>query len=482
MVSTPLLPSAMWPRAVITPEELPALVGPAAATTTASAASLPGVLPPTAPLPRGWTPPAAPSPEQAVELALAGASPLRTFAQLAAAHPSATASAVRPRSLVDLPGDVQRAVRDEMRPHAGDPAVLRRYANLVSSDAFLDAPRDAQLAAVRTLSRHTGDPAAYKHLRAMLGADGFAALPAAAQEKALAAAAAPGRSDATRAALHRLVGAEEFAALSPQQQAGWLDALRSTQAGVADRAAARLDRWMDLPAYQARGVGDRAIVLGKLSRAASEPETFDVPPGAYDHLTTKSALAGGKTAPSSAFESGPAAEARTWTVTVGKQSIEVVIPTQPDPAGGRYPDIEQIRASLERMPASSRKELKQIVVEPRAEADTGARARGHGVVSVYPESERRTPEALTSMLVHEAGHELGSRVWGEIGQRGKGWAAWEKAGESDGKWASSYASTSINEDLAETMVLYQHVRGTPAEAEWRARMPARFAILDGIVK
>ena len=104
------------------------------------------------------------------------------------------------------------------------------------------------------------------------------------------------------------------------------------------------------------------------------------------------------------------------------------------------------------------------------------------MVSIYPDTKARTAEELTSTLVHETGHELGDRVWGPLAKHGAGWKAWEKAEEADGKWPSAYAAHSPHEDLAETMVLYQRVHGTSEEAAARAKMPARFAIIDDLMK
>lgn len=465
----------------------------------------------------------------------------------APAAPPRAVSAPAPRGFFDLPGDVQRAVRDRMRPHVGDRALLDRYAALVTSDAFLAAPRDAQLAAVDALIRRPQDPTLGKDLRALLGdskvspatlprvieayaqpgvtsatraelgatartpayqalaparqADvlarisarpegsaalyslittpGFAALPDSTQAKALQAVDTPGRAPATRDMVERLLSTPELAKLDATAQGRWLDALGHADPVVADRAAARLGEWLDKPEYQARSADDRAIVLGKLSRAASAPDTVEVPAGGYDHRATPSTVSGGaRVRTSDTFESVGPAPARTHTVRVAGQSIEVVIPESTDPEGGHYPSLADVRAALEHMPPAARRELRRVVVEPRAEEGTGARARADGVVSLYPDDTPRTLESLTSILTHESGHELGERLWGPLTATSKGWKAWEQAGERDGQWASSYAAHSPHEDLAETMVLYHHVRGTDAEAAARARFPARFAILD----
>ena len=486
-----------------------------------------------------------------------GSSPRGVYAAPRSPTPSATTSAgtsgvstastPAPRGFFDLPGDVQRAVRDRMRPHVGDRGLLDRYAALVTSDAFLGAPRDAQLAAVDALIRRPQDPTLGKDLRALLGdskvsaaalprvieayaqpgvtsatraelgatartpayqalttarqADvlarigarpegsaalyslittpGFAALPESTQAKALQAVDDPSRAPATRDMVERLLGTPELAKLDEAAQGRWLDALGHADPVVADRAAARLGEWLDKPQYQARSEDERALILTKLSRAASAPDTVEVPAGGYDHRATKSAVSGGeRVRTSNTFESVEPAPARTYTVRVAGQSIEVVIPESPDPKGGHYPSLADVRAALEHLPPAARRELRRVVVEPRAEEDTGARARAKGVVSLYPDDAPRSLESLTSILTHESGHELGERLWGPLKATSKGWKAWEQAGERDGQWASSYAAHSPHEDLAETMVLYQHVRGTDAEAAARARFPARFAILD----
>jgi len=478
---------------------------------------------------------------------------LATFASVRVA---AQIGAPPPKSFFDLPSDVQGAIRDHMRPHAKDQAVLRRYANLVTSDAFVGADRATQLAAVEALSKRPTDAKLGKDLQAMLadprvesgaktklaaayGGAGvtattrddlrrtaggpafkalspdrqsdvlagivadpkasdpllfltsdpsFGALPEATQSKAIKATAVPQRSDATRDAIDRLVHTPEFGKLDEKSQGRWLDALGHADPVVADRAGKLANEWLDKPGYQKRTDDEKALILSKIARGADAPDVVTVPVGHYEQFARPSTLTGGATRTSTAFETVKSAEAKTYTVTIDKQKIEVVIPTKPDAAGGVYPNIDEIRASLERMPPSSRKELKRVVVEPRAEEDTGARARAKGVVSLYPDTKARTSEELTSTLVHETGHELGERVWGPLSSTpqqpsaaSQGWKAWEKAEESDGKWPSAYAAHSPHEDLAETMVLYQRVRGTSEEAAARAKMPARFAIIDDLL-
>jgi hypothetical protein len=104
-----------------------------------------------------------------------------------------------------------------------------------------------------------------------------------------------------------------------------------------------------------------------------------------------------------------------------------------------------------------------------------------GIISIYPTKEPPSQDALDTVLLHETGHILSNQAWGSDSTVDNGWSAWRTASQNDGIRASRYATQSPEEDFSETLVIYQRTRGTPQEAEFRAMMPERFRILDGMV-
>ena len=62
------------------------------------------------------------------------------------------------------------------------------------------------------------------------------------------------------------------------------------------------------------------------------------------------------------------------------------------------------------------------------------------------------------------------------------WKQWDAAILEDKIRPSDYARTMTEEDFSETLVMYQKVKGTPYENEFRSIMPARFALMDKILQ
>lgn len=103
-----------------------------------------------------------------------------------------------------------------------------------------------------------------------------------------------------------------------------------------------------------------------------------------------------------------------------------------------------------------------------------------GVIHVYPVAEvgGTSEHQLLPALIHETGHVVSRDAWGRVNDAR--WFPWKAAAAADGVSASKYARENWEEDFSETLTLLERVRGTPAEAEVRAMMPARMELLDGL--
>lgn len=187
------------------------------------------------------------------------------------------------------------------------------------------------------------------------------------------------------------------------------------------------------------------------------------------------------------FPSGPA-NAQRYEVTLDGQTIEVFMPASQDP-NLSYHNIDEIAAGLASLPPESRTRVDSVNVNPGSNPDDAYWAQQYGIpgfrsymtagasgiVDVYPQTGPQGQDGLDSSLIHETGHIISGQEFGT-----SEWNDWEAAMASDQIDASQYARSSKEEDFAETVRLYLTVRGTPAEAEIRALMPERFAILDGL--
>lgn len=196
-------------------------------------------------------------------------------------------------------------------------------------------------------------------------------------------------------------------------------------------------------------------------------------------------------APNFAFDS-KRADGQQYTVTVNGHAVNVVVASQ-NP--GHQASIEQIAKGLASLPEQSLAVVRNVYVEPdynpqdahwaevyhRPDFHSYMTAGSAGDVRVYPTSSATSQAVLDGSLIHETGHVLSKRAFGEDSNSGRQWRAWSAAAASDGLHVSHYATSSNDEDFAETLEQYQATRGTPQEAELRRLFPARYAILDRMV-
>lgn len=105
-----------------------------------------------------------------------------------------------------------------------------------------------------------------------------------------------------------------------------------------------------------------------------------------------------------------------------------------------------------------------------------------GKITLYP--QERSPESFYRTLIHESAHLLAFEKMGEDTQS-PAWKNWLTAMEQDRLAPSQYARVNGSEegieDFAEAVTAWVLSRDTPAHEEWRALMPARFAIIDDLL-
>jgi hypothetical protein len=250
-------------------------------------------------------------------------------------------------------------------------------------------------------------------------------------------------------------------------------------------------------------------LLGDKATKADDPETFrkflkdqpgapgvvDAAPGTFDTRREKYKVSDKPTEVKDyAFRSGKA-DALKYDVEINGQKIAVYLPKTPDAKQGKFHSLEEVAKGLAALPESSRKLVKEVHVQPNQNPDDAYWAKQYnqpgfrsymtagadGVISAYPSTNKISQTYLDGTMIHETGHTLSNKKWG-ADNTAKGWDPWRAAMKSDGIIPSQYAKSSADEDFAETLQLYQTVKGTAAEKEIRALMPERFKIIDDLLK
>ncbi len=203
-------------------------------------------------------------------------------------------------------------------------------------------------------------------------------------------------------------------------------------------------------------------------------------------------LTGPTALPSFRFE-GVAAKTLAWEIKIDGRTIPVRIGQNRD-ASLAYHSIHEIAQGLSMLPSASRGLVTAIHapgVRNAGDAFWAQRfkdpsyraymtAGAEGVISIFPTLEPMEQKDLNSSLVHETGHTLSKRNWGES-SGSAAWRRWSAAAASDGLHVSRYAQKSVDEDFSETFEVYNQVKGTSVEGELRALLPGRFALIDGLL-
>jgi hypothetical protein len=351
----------------------------------------------------------------------------------------------------------QRAMLSVQARAPADRQLTQDLTALAGNPAFRNLGDPVKSTLLTQLGRHPTDAAARQTLTQLATSPGFARLSNAEKNRFLNYVGGTNANLSTpaRQALGTLLGSDGFRRATPQQQQTQLRDFLTRQSTAPNVVAA-----INGP--------------GTLARA---PYTVHGPTEVKNH----------------AFRSG-AADANRYEVEIGGRRIPVFVPSRPNAANGSFHSIDQVARGLAALPAASRAVVNQVSVDPAQNPDDAYWARQYGDpnfrsymtagadgnVTIYPTlGGSPSQDGLDGSLIHETGHTLSMRAWG--GESDKRWDAWRTASQNDGIRPSSYAASSPGEDFSETLVLYNRVRGTPQEAEFRAMMPERFRILDRMV-
>ena len=300
--------------------------------------------------------------------------------------------------------------------------------------------------------------------------------------------------DRARQAITQLATSPGFARLPTGDQNRLLNYVGGTNANLSTPARQALGALMSSDGFRnATAAQQQAQLSGFLRDQPSAPNVVAAINGPGTLAREPYTVHGPTAVPGHGFRSGTA-DANRYEVEIAGRRIPVYLPAQPNAANGNFHSIDQVARGLAALPASSRAVVNQVSVDPAQNPDDATWAQRYGDpnvrsymtagadgnVTLYPTLSTPSQDAIDGSLIHETGHTLSMRTWGND-SNGSRWNDWRTAIQNDGIRASRYAANSPGEDFSESLVLYQRVRGTPQEAEFRAMMPERFRILDGMV-
>ena len=158
------------------------------------------------------------------------------------------------------------------------------------------------------------------------------------------------------------------------------------------------------------------------------------------------------------------------------------VTVQPAKPGMNQPSVDDVAKALAAAPKVARQDFKGITIQGDNTGVFGTTGSlGQMTVPAKAAPGTYSQGWLDSAVLHESGHALSGTKFGD-NTAGAGWNDWKSAMNKDGIIPSQYAKTGgpFADDFSETLLLYEHVKGKPEEAELRELMPNRFKIIDDL--
>lgn len=403
-----------------------------------------------------------------------------------------------------LSPEAQATVR-QARPRATQQA----YLELLSQTRLADRPRDVQHPMVQALAELSPSTlerlATTPKLLPLAESPGFAALSTSVRERMVTVA--EGLDDLRlRAVVKELdrwpsptwhsalivevVAAPAFAALPEPTALRLLRYIGGTNVEMSGPARRGFDRLVRSDDFRALPLPEQVQALEK--HLVEQPwlmGVVDAPPALPVRTTV--ALDAGVAEPEAALTTGVASATR-HTLTVDGRAVVLHVAHGAPEEGLSQNTAEELRDAISRMPAEARARLQRVQLtvlrspvdahwatvfgQPGFRAAMTADSVG-GVLTIFPTHSKQSVEQLAGSLIHEAGHFDAHARWG-ADETQPAWAPWRAVMQADELEPSGYARGNADEDYAESYRLYFQVKGTPAEAEVRELLPARFQLLD----
>jgi hypothetical protein len=454
-------------------------------------------------------------PRQKLLLAIAGhAPPELAMAELKAALPAIAA----------LPASLQGEICEALKDAVTDPARFANLTSLLQTEGFaaldsslqrkvLDGSIDMKwmMLALKAGAFNGLDAAAQAKLADVGQKWGGAELSALAQldpdtrakilalppdVRALAVTKMAAHvSDGDARVIAKVVSLPGFAKLDSAQQTKLIRYIGGTSI-LSNEARAGLNDLMGATDWPTDPTKQKDVLAKWLDKQPSAPGGLGaaMKPGGTTYAAYK--VTGPTEVKNYAFEGGPA-DALKYEVEIDGKKTPVYLAKHKDPNSGPTHDIDSVAKGLAALPPESRALVKEVRVNPKPNSQDAywavkyndkkfhsyMTAGAAGTVDIYAnvKGDPLGPQLqLENSMIHETGHVLSGKMWGDDTD-GPQWKPWRDAIAKDKMTPSQYAKNSPGEDFSEFLVLYQSVKGTPAEAELRELMPERFKVFDAMV-
>ncbi|MFZ5441137.1 MAG: hypothetical protein ACOZQL_14100 [Myxococcota bacterium] len=286
--------------------------------------------------------------------------------------------------------------------------------------------------------------------------------------------------------LEALPRSSAWAALPPLRQ-GQIDAMLRSDSRLGMRARLAAGELLKQPDFDALPPAEQA---SRLSATLNDVVPF-LAIGEVGASRAPTTVTQGATTELAGYEfPGRTTTALRTEVTIGGHTLAVLRPKDGVYTPDTQHSLEEVLDALARMPPESLAEVKEVRLNPvrnptddfwartygQADFRTYMNCGADGVVTVFPQGSKASASNIASTMVHETGHAWSLREWGN--DDSAKWGEWKAAAQRDGLTPSKYGRNAVEEDLAESQVLYLESRGTPLHETYRAMYPQRFAILD----
>jgi hypothetical protein len=206
--------------------------------------------------------------------------------------------------------------------------------------------------------------------------------------------------------------------------------------------------------------------------------TVRAPQEAFDRLRSSSGAA--RVSPpqprtSQSWPDGSSSAAIEQTIQIGRQTIQLIRPTEADALGKNLPTSTQLADALRAIPADQRAHTTRVLLSPRAHPDSTATRTiagdaGSGEITLFPVNGAQSQNDFDNRLTHESGHNYQGTLWHSGGDV----QAWRSAAAADNRLPSPYAGENPGDDFCEFGILFNTARGTPCEAVARQLYPNRW--------
>jgi peptidoglycan hydrolase-like protein with peptidoglycan-binding domain len=370
-------------------------------------------------------------------------------------------------------------VKARLKANAGDYAARAGIAGLATNDGFAKLSPDGRKSALETLGKAPKDRALAGELAKLSENGNFQKVDPKTQSLAFGKIGEHPADPAARATIEKLAGTPGFAALPADRRqlllnevGGNINMGTFTSQGM----RAGLDKVMNDPTFQS---ADAAGQAAKLKTFAEDQKWGDwaTPSNFWNGKTRPATIASGPTPePAGKFWTDPSKPADKYEIQVAGKKVPVYLPQGAPPER-----LEEVRKAMEALPDSSLDAVHEIRVQPNASPEgepAGTPTKPGDLVNLYPGFfSSFTEQQRKSALVHESSHAVSWQAWGGDISSPK-WDEWKSAMAKDVTYANAARKGVETEDFSEARTVYEMVRGTPQEKEFRAMMPERFRILD----